>query len=64
MEIYRQNLSNLSKSLDGKIPAWIYTRSITRNITKALNIDLLGRVIRDGQHLMSILSQVTPSIQS
>ena len=37
--------------------------AIFRNITKALNIDLPGRAIRDGQQLMSILSQVTPSIQ-
>jgi hypothetical protein len=37
--------------------------AIFRNITKALNIDLAGRAIRDGQQLMSILSQVTPSIQ-
>jgi hypothetical protein len=36
---------------------------IFRNITKALNIDLLARAIRDGQQLISILSKVTPSIQ-
>src|SRR5215470_3876451 len=34
-----------------------------RNITKALNIDLPGRAIRDGQQLMSILSKVTSSVQ-
>jgi hypothetical protein len=33
------------------------------NITKALNIDVPGRTIRDGQQLISILSKVTPSIQ-
>jgi hypothetical protein len=37
--------------------------ALFRNITKALNIDLPGRAIRDGHELMSILSQVTPSIQ-
>ena len=36
---------------------------IFRNITKALNIDLPRRAIRDGQQLISILSKVTPSIQ-
>jgi len=38
--------------------------AIFRNITKALNIDLLERAIRDGQQLISILSQVTPSVQA
>ena len=33
------------------------------NITKALKMDLPGRAIRDGKQLMSILSQVTPSVQ-
>jgi hypothetical protein len=33
------------------------------NITKALKIDLPGRVIRDGKQLMSILSQVTSSVR-
>jgi hypothetical protein len=37
--------------------------TIFRNITKALNIDLLERAIRDGQQLISILSEVTPSVQ-
>ncbi len=37
--------------------------AIFRNITKALNIDLPGRAIIDGQQLMSILSEITPSIQ-
>jgi hypothetical protein len=33
------------------------------NITKALEIDLPGRVIRDGKQSMSILSKVTPSVR-
>jgi hypothetical protein len=37
--------------------------AIFRNITKALKMDLPGRAIRDGKQLMSILSQVTPSVQ-
>src|SRR5215472_17142558 len=37
--------------------------AIFKNITKALNIDLLERAIRDGQQLISILSKVTSSIQ-
>jgi len=37
--------------------------TIFGNITKALNIDVPGRTIRDGQQLISILSKVTPSIQ-
>ena len=37
--------------------------AIFGNITKALNIDVPGRTIRDGQQLISILSKVTPSIQ-
>jgi hypothetical protein len=37
--------------------------AIFRNITKALNIDLLERAIRDGQQLISILSKVTSSVQ-
>jgi hypothetical protein len=38
--------------------------AIFGNITKALNIDVPGRTIRDGQELISILSKVTPSIQA
>jgi hypothetical protein len=37
--------------------------AIFRKITKALNIDLPGKSIRDGQQLISILSEFTPSIQ-
>src|SRR5215467_8170445 len=37
--------------------------AIFRNITKALNIDLPERTIRDGQQLISILFKVTPSVQ-
>src|SRR5215831_17171110 len=37
--------------------------AIFRNITKALNMDLPERAIRDGQQLISILSKVTPSVQ-
>jgi hypothetical protein len=37
--------------------------AIFRNITKALDIDLLERAIRDGQQLISILSKVTSSVQ-
>ena len=37
--------------------------AIFKNITKALNIDVPGRTIRDGQQLISILSKVTPSVQ-
>ena len=37
--------------------------AIFKNITKALNIDLLERAIRDGQQLISILSKVTSSVQ-
>jgi hypothetical protein len=37
--------------------------AIFGNITKALNIDVPGRMIRDGQQLISILSKVTPSVQ-
>ena len=38
--------------------------AIFRNITKSLNIDLPERAIRDGQELISILSKVTPSVQT
>ena len=37
--------------------------AIFGNITKALNIDLPGRAIRDGQELISILAKVTPLVQ-
>jgi hypothetical protein len=37
--------------------------AIFRNITKTLNIDLPDRAIRDGQQLISILSNVTASVQ-
>jgi len=37
--------------------------AIFRNITKALDIGLPERDITDGQQLISILSQVTPSVQ-
>jgi hypothetical protein len=37
--------------------------AIFRNITKALDIGLAERDIADGQQLISILSQVTPSVQ-
>jgi len=36
---------------------------IFRNITKALDIGLPERAIRDGQELISILSKITPSVQ-
>src|SRR5215831_7116516 len=36
---------------------------IFRNITNALNIELLERAITDGQELISILSKVTSSVQ-
>jgi hypothetical protein len=62
------------KKLHDKTPAgierWItevynfpISAAIFGNITHALNIDIAGRVIRDGQQLLSILSQATPSIQ-
>jgi hypothetical protein len=37
--------------------------AIFRKLTKALNIDLPRRAIRDGQLLISILSQVTASVR-
>ena len=37
--------------------------AIFGNITKALNIDLPGRAVRDGQQLISILAKVTPLVQ-
>ncbi|HXP49903.1 MAG TPA: hypothetical protein VN922_08120 [Bacteroidia bacterium] len=37
--------------------------AIFRNITKTLNIDLPDRAIRDGQQLISILSNVRASVQ-
>ena len=37
--------------------------AIFGSITKALKMDLPGREIRDGEQLMSILCQVTPSVR-
>jgi hypothetical protein len=63
-------VKNLHDKTQAGIERWtteIYnfpiSAAIFGNITKALNIDLPGRAIRDGKQLMSILSQVTPSVQ-
>ncbi len=60
-------IKNLNDNTHTGIERWtteVYNFPISAalfgNITKALKIDLPGRVIRDGKQLMSILSQVTP----
>ena len=63
-------VKNAHKKMHAGIQQWtteVYnfpiSSAIFGSITKALKMDLPGREIRDGEQLMSILCQVTPSVR-